>query len=252
MSNFRKIVNSFVVAFPSAQVVGEPMRQALISLQGSEPIFSILRRIRGPEGSVVIDAGANVGRTVVAMRKFDPVSPIVAFEPNAVNFEKLCSRVSRLPGVTLHQCGLFDSDSTFSLYTPGYKNRFYGGLSSLERAEAAEWLPRFAGLYLDPERVQIREESVRVQTLDSFALAPRFVKIDVQGVAVKLLRGAEQTISTHRPVMLIERGRDDGVAGYLSKFGYREYAPSAGGLLPYGGEKDALFVPGVGPTVLEN
>lgn len=43
-----------------------------------------------------------------------------------------------------------------------------------------------------------------VITLDSLGLAPDFIKMDVEGMEHFVLRGGEQTIRTHRPVIMLE------------------------------------------------
>lgn len=252
MASLRKIVRSFFVAYPEATVVAGPIRRAIANMGKSrDNPFWLLSHIEAPAGTVIVDAGANVGHTAVMLRKCDPDSPIIAFEPSQVNFAELERRTRNLPGMTLHHIALLDKEDSFQLFTPGYKNRYYGTLSSLDKASAAEWLPSFAGIFLDPEKVQIREETATVRPLDSFDLAPRFIKIDVQGVAPGLLRGAMGTLETHRPVMLIERERNDGLAELLRPLGYAEYALHGRTVRPYAGEKDALFVPKDGPVQLK-
>lgn len=47
-------------------------------------------------------------------------------------------------------------------------------------------------------------EGVEVIALDSLGLAPDFLKLDVEGMEYAALLGAEQTIRTHRPVIMLE------------------------------------------------
>lgn len=252
MASLRKFVRSFLIAYPAAQVVAKPVRRAIASLRKSrDSPFWLLSHIEAPAGTVIVDAGANVGHTAVTMRRFDPANPIIAFEPSQVNFASLERRTRDLPDITLRQVALLDKEDSFQLFTPGYKDRYFGALASLDRASAVEWLPAFAGLFLDPDKIQVREERATVMPLDAFDLAPRFIKIDVQGVVRGLLRGAMRTLETHRPVMLIERERNDGVAELLAPLGYAEYALHGRALRPYAGEKDALFVPEDGPVRLK-
>lgn len=44
-------------------------------------------------------------------------------------------------------------------------------------------------------------------TLDSLALTPDFIKIDVEGMEWHVLYGAEQTIRQHRPVIMFEENK---------------------------------------------
>jgi len=47
-------------------------------------------------------------------------------------------------------------------------------------------------------------DDVDVITLDSLHLAPDFIKIDIEGMEYHALLGGEQTIRTHKPIIIIE------------------------------------------------
>lgn len=76
---------------------------------------------------------------------------------------------------------------------------------------------------------------VEVKTLDWFNLAPDFLKIDTEGYELFVLKGAEQTLRKHKPVIIVEQkpgngerfGLDDIAAvTWLETLGYklrREY-----------------------------
>lgn len=54
------------------------------------------------------------------------------------------------------------------------------------------------------ERHCVPGDEVDVITLDSLALAPDFIKLDVEGMEWHALVGGEQTVRTHRPVIMLE------------------------------------------------
>lgn len=60
------------------------------------------------------------------------------------------------------------------------------------------------GLENTGERHCTQGDSVEVITLDSLNLAPDFIKLDVEGWEYFALLGGEQTIRTHRPVVMLE------------------------------------------------
>lgn len=54
------------------------------------------------------------------------------------------------------------------------------------------------------QRHVVPGDDVEVVTLDSLGLAPDFLKLDVEGMEHAALLGGEQTIRTHRPVIMLE------------------------------------------------
>jgi FkbM family methyltransferase len=79
------------------------------------------------------------------------------------------------------------------------------------------------------QRHVVEGDVVEMITLDSLGLAPDFIKIDVEGMEWHVLVGGEQTIRTHKPVIMFEEnglnqryGIHDGEVGaLLSSWGAR-------------------------------
>ena len=87
---------------------------------------------------------------------------------------------------------------------------------------------------------------VQVRRLDDFALAPTAIKIDAEGAEWSVLRGAEQTLRIHRPVLLVENGNWGQVTEYLASLGYKcfRYTPASDTLEPfYGQTTNAIYLP---------
>ena len=71
--------------------------------------------------------------------------------------------------------------------------------------------------------------SVEMKTLDFFDLAPDFIKLDCEGGELYALRGGEQTLKKHRPVICVEQKpgkggnfglKDTEAVDYLKGLGY--------------------------------
>lgn len=127
---------------------------------------------------VIFDIGAHVGESSLQYAGYFPTSRIFAFEPVADNYKQL------------------------KLNTKGIKN-----IRCINKAVGGE--VGLSQIALDGTNTQAhslaktggdrhRTETVRVTTVDSFALAenarPNFIKIDVEGFELEVLRGAEQTL----------------------------------------------------------
>lgn len=76
-------------------------------------------------------------------------------------------------------------------------------------------------------RVELGHGSIRVRPLDSFAFLGKvaLLKVDVEGMDAKVLRGAAGTIGHHKPVVYVEVKDDEAhrkVASVLEPLGYEQ------------------------------
>lgn len=76
-----------------------------------------------PDVRTIVDAGANVGYSVLWFRRHYPEARIVALEPDPENFAVLVANCGHLPGVTLLQAALWGSDGEVRLKTRSREGR---------------------------------------------------------------------------------------------------------------------------------
>ena len=113
-----------------------------------------------------------------------------AFEP----LPDLAARLTRrFPGVQMHQVALSDAagETTFHHVVD------YTGYSGFRRLSKI------------PPNAEVRELRVRTERLDDVLppdLPIGFMKIDVEGAQLQVLRGAERTIMRWKPVIVFEHG----------------------------------------------
>lgn len=134
-------------------------------------------------GDTVVDAGANIGDNAIAYARATAgvsTGQVLAFEPNPLAFECLRRNMAGHSHVQCERLGLSDTHSRFDL--------------AIDQNAGAAHL-----------RGESAQGSIEVAPLDQWNL-PRlaFMKVDVEGFEMRLLRGAEQTIMRCRPVMYIE------------------------------------------------
>jgi len=159
-----------------------------------------LRRIIRP-GSVILDAGANVGYFTLLFAKWLRGKGVVhSFEPFPETARRFERNLELNPGlrplVRLHRSALSDFVGKMRMSVPDQGNQGCNFLSPSGETE------------------------VEVTTLDSFCEGERIervdlIKIDVEGSEVALLRGAEKFIRRLRPVLVIEVNQST-----LQRFGY--------------------------------
>ncbi len=139
------------------------------------------------EGDTFFDIGANVGIYSLYAAKIRPSCRVLAFEPVLANFLRLCQNVE-LNGfvhVSPFLLGFSDKDEVGSLEIPDAR---IGGSGA-----------QILGRSLPPRPEGGRRQAVLIQTLDRFVLemgapVPAMVKIDVDGVEDKIVRGMSRLL----------------------------------------------------------
>lgn len=146
-----------------------------------------------PFGRNAVDVGANRGVYTCWMAKRAAV--VDAFEPQPDLARYI--RSARLNNVRVHEIALSDQAGTARLLVPSDD-----ALARLASSDAAD-VPD--AVQAQPELGTTKELPVKTLTLDSFGLLDvGFLKIDVEGHELAVLRGADETIATNRPIVFIE------------------------------------------------
>lgn len=203
--------------------------------------YLVLRRLVKP-GNVVFDVGANIGYFSLLFAKWlRGTGTVHAFEPFPDTIRRFQRNFDLNPGfksvVCLHKLAVFDFVGSMSMAVPDEGN---SGCNYLIGEKSGE---------------------IEVTTLDDFVQQGRLsrldlIKIDVEGAEVGLLQGAEQTINSFRPILMIEINHSTlkrfgktpaDVVTLLGKYRYRmSYATRFGTLkplsrLPVQGEEPNIF-----------
>jgi FkbM family methyltransferase len=178
-------------------------------------------------GWTCIDVGANVGAIMLGMGQcVGADGRVVAIEPGQTNLKRLRANLalnpSIAPQVVVIEGGVSD--------TPGE-------LNWVEETEN----PGNAMLELSPlykKQVGDHRHRVRVELLDAVlaqcnATAPQFIKIDVEGMEINVLKGAMTTLTQSKPMLYFETlaryskgdegGNLDAIAQLLRDLGYAFY-----------------------------
>ena len=147
-----------------------------------------------PRGGIVIDVGANVGaHTMAFAQQVGKSGIVIAIEPQRALFNMLCGSIALCGAthvVTAKNCAL--GAAFGQVYVPpldyGSENNF-GALDLGERTEG---------------------EPVSMVPLDSWQIQRlNFLKIDVEGMELDVLKGAEETIERTNCIISAEADRED-------------------------------------------
>lgn len=167
-------------------------------------------------GDTVYDVGANRGQMArYFSRRVGATGRVISFEPIAAlanDLDQNC-RVNQLKNVTCVQAAPAEHDG-FAVfdYDPGHSSQ--GKLHDVE--------PSYLVAGAAPQQV----ETVRLDTILERYPPPTLVKIDVEGGAASVLRGARELIAPCSPRFYIElHGPDELVAvqNELTSRGYRAF-----------------------------
>jgi len=169
-------------------------------------------------GSIVIEAGANIGtETLLLSRLAGNQGSIFAFEPVSAlkdRLEENC-RLNSLDNVIIEQLALGESNGSISFYIAdeAFTNQGMGS-------------KRLVNQHLKNEII------VSQVTLDTYCeqkgiTTLHFIKMDIQGAELDLLKGGEKIITQSRPFIFLEAG--DGWSSladlyeWLSSSGFEVY-----------------------------
>ncbi|MBI5217762.1 MAG: FkbM family methyltransferase [Bacteroidia bacterium] len=153
--------------------------------------YNIMKKVIKP-GSNCIDIGCHKGEMLDLMLKFSPQGMHYAFEPIPEMFHALVEKYSKT-NCRIFKIGLSDSkgeaDFHYVVNAPAY--------SGFRKRRYAV------------KKVEISKIIVKKDRLDNILpkdLKISFVKIDVEGAELEVLKGGIETIRRCRPVIIFEHG----------------------------------------------
>jgi FkbM family methyltransferase len=154
----------------------------------------ILDQFDPEPGDIVIDVGAHIGLyTLIAAKRVGSSGKVIAIEPDPDNCNLLKRNVelNRLTNVIILERAAFSSDSKLKLYLPG-KERGFTKLSTTmaNRATTENFL------------------EIDASTIDHLMLMQgitqvNWIKIDVEGAELEVLKGATATLSAGKNIALL-------------------------------------------------
>ena len=176
------------------RIFGELMRAVYPSIENELRLVACW----APRGGTAVDVGAWYGPWSARLDKL--AERLVIIEPNPMLARHL---MAKFPDARVIEAAASDGAGTAQLALPG-GGRGAEGVASVE--------------YPGKDSIPVR----RV-TIDSLGLADvRFIKMDVEGHEMAVLRGAEQTIKRCFPLLLLEvETRHDEVTRLLAQWGYQ-------------------------------
>lgn len=149
-----------------------------------------------PEGSVVVDVGANIGcHTVMLSKLTGPSGKVIAIEAQRRVFNVLCANLALndIENTVCHHMGAGRNQRTAYLPVPDFSDE-----------------ENIGGIGIHSSHEGNPAEEVQIRPLDDLMLDDvHFLKIDVEGMELDVLLGAEKTIKACRPIIYVENDRKE-------------------------------------------
>ncbi len=199
-----------------------------------EPDFHYFRNL-GP-ADVFCDIGANLGSSVISLAAAGGRCPVHSFEINPALYPALRKMAATTPNPwQLHEYGLGERKSLESIYIAKAGDLYIlgEGTMRLDFLQEPASLERLRSYTVDG-KVFVGRMEVEVRRFDDCGIIPTHVKMDAEGAEVTVLKGMPQTLSEHRPVMMIENGDSTHVDDIMFAYGYKpfQYNVEAEALIP--------------------
>ena len=146
-------------------------------------------------GDTVIDIGANVGVTAIMSAVLVAPGRVVAVEPVPETFVHLEQNISgsQIDGLTCVNAAIGAVEGTVKLVTRSGSNfaAFVGYEGVLDR-------------YVGYDEYEVRVRTVDWLVEEQLLTSVNFMKIDVEGYELEVLRGAVSVLDTQQPIVFLE------------------------------------------------
>jgi FkbM family methyltransferase len=190
-----------------------------------EPDFKAFRHFP-PGTGIFLDVGANDGISARSFRLFNKVTPIVSIEANPVHRTALERLKHKLPHFDYKNIGAGEAPARLTLQTAVFRGFAFDSYSAADAEQIRHRLKQDLDIAPDDRRLVFVSAEVEVKPLDAFGFRPDFIKIDVEGAELPVLRGVLRTIAAYHPVIMIEYSDANFTAAreLLEPLGYLPYA----------------------------
>jgi FkbM family methyltransferase len=214
----------------AASRLGRPYRWArrmrafarYVARRPHDPDFAAFGHLPGE--SLFLDVGASIGQSALSFRIFNRRAPILSLEPLPSHRDDLRFVRRIIRGHRFLIAGAAEKSCQATLYVPMLGAYELPAESSLSHRDALAVLKRLEAEGANPKRLHLNEVEVNLRRLDELNLDPAFIKIDVEGAELGVIKGLLGTLEASRPTIMIERSERIGeLVEILAGLGYEPF-----------------------------
>ena len=188
-----------------------------------EQEINLIRDFISP-GTDSIDIGVYRGVYSYEMSKYSKV--VHSFEPNPILLNNIKINLKKIiKNINFYNCALSNKEGLVSLRVP-IRNKDFNRKNYEEYFQMGK-----ASIHNENRFDDFEVFNVECQKLDNFNFSNKisFIKIDVEGHEMEVIKGAEKTIKNNKPILLVEieeqytKKNINDTLRYINSLGYNSF-----------------------------
>lgn len=204
---------------PTDARIGEELkRKGCWDLREIIETIDFFERARPTNSKIILDIGCNVGAWTLPISRRYPDLTILSFDCQEYLIRCLNKTIdlNKIPNVQTKVMAISDQSGTIRYGSVDYT---WGGNFGAFELEPPYHNSDFNGRLLPGKFEEVEQQTIDHFNLDNVGL----IKIDVEGMELKVLAGAQETLQRCHPVVLFEHHKTNRqeVENLLRSFGYR-------------------------------
>ena len=179
--------------------------------------------LKSNKSNLFLDVGANNGISSLGFRRLGYENPIYMFEPNKFIFKKFLIKFKSKNNFKVFNYGLGSNNEIKDIFYPFYGNVCLHYFGSSNKKYIKDSIKLTSPNYTD--KIKITKSKMKLIKYDSLKFKRKidFIKIDVEGHDLFVLKGMKKSIKKFSPIILVEFNKENFFEIYKFLDSYKAY-----------------------------